>query len=261
MAAGSRKVGDTMNQHVLCYDLSNMAYLATAFLEQDFATRHGAVERLYQSIRAFCRQLYFTIKADLTFFACDSSPYWRHDVFPDYKANRTDSILRDCVRSAIEVFKSQHQRFCIEVNGCEADDIMYALSQRDKGRLTLISMDGDLHQLVNHRVNIYHPRQRTFLKPLSSVQRDFQLFVKCIRGDRSDNIPSAYPYVTQKCLKLAFTEPKSMERLMTTRIANGSIVEDNYHLNRQLIDLSQIPLELYHEVQVMVEETLMLCQD
>ena len=252
--------GNIMMEHVLCYDLSNVAYLATAFLEQGFETRSGAVQRLYQSIRTLCRQLYFEVKADMTLFACDSSPYWRHGVFPDYKANRVDSALRDCVRAAIEVFKSQHERFCIEVDGCEADDVMCALAQQNEARLTFISMDGDLHQLVDQQVSIYHPRQRAFLKPLSTVQRDFELFLKCIRGDRGDNIPSAYPYVTKKRLKRAFTEPQSMQKLMTTRIADGSIVEDNYRLNRQLIDLSQIPLELHNEVQSVIEETLVLCQ-
>ena len=249
-----------MTQHILCYDLSNVAYLATAALEQGFETREGGVERLYQSIRSFCRQLYFEVKADTTVFACDSSPYWRHDVFPDYKANRLDSALRDCVRAAIKEFKTQHARFCIEVKGCEADDVMYALAQRDEARVTLISMDGDLHQLVNQQVGIYHPRKRAFLKPLSKVQRDFDLFVKCIRGDRGDNIPSAYPRVTKKHLKRAFTEPQSMHKLMTTRIADGSIVEDNYRLNRQLIDLSQIPVELHHEVQTIIDETMVSCQ-
>ena len=244
--------------HVLVYDLSNIGYLSISSLPSNFESRPDGAEKLYVSIRQFAKQLYLQLKPEHTIFACDSLPYWRSELFPEYKANRKDSVLRDCVRDAVKLFQDRHKEWCVSVNNCEADDVMFVLSQRELPQLTIISTDGDLHQLRQEQVAIFNPTRREFVNT-SLAQKNFALFEKCIRGDRGDNIPSAYPYVTKKRLQRAFKDHRSMEQLLDTRIADGSVVRDNYEFNRRLIDLSHVPIELQNAVHGQLDEILARC--
>lgn len=74
----------------------------------------------------------------------------------------------------------------------------------------------------------------------------YRLFEKCIRGDKSDSIPSAYPRVRTKSLKEAFfggTE-KFNNFINSTYGENKVSVRAQYDFNRSLIDMKMIPEEI-----------------
>lgn len=73
----------------------------------------------------------------------------------------------------------------------------------------------------------------------------WELFEKCIRGDTSDNIKSAFPRVQKTTMKKAFyggtIEWNSFLNSKWGPKDNKQLVKDRYELNKMLIDLSAQP--------------------
>jgi hypothetical protein len=57
-------------------------------------------------------------------------------------------------------------------------------------------------------------------------------------GDKSDNIPSAFPKCGQKTAEKCWNQPKFFQEKL-----NDSRVQQQYNLNRSLIDFKNIPSE------------------
>ena len=245
--------GDS-DKHVLAYDLSNLAYISAHLLPKGFELRPDGADRLFTNLVSYVRRLYRQFRPDHIIFACDSSPYWRETIFPDYKGHRPDTELRRCVRDALSIFKTEKAHLCCEVPGCEADDVIYALTQTTDKRITLVSMDGDFFQLLNSRVRLFNPRAKQYMK--AAPHTEFELFIKCMRGDRADNIPAAYPRISRKRLWQAFQHDAEMQRVMTTELTTEQPVATQYQLNRQLIDLSNVPDELLASAKVRLKALL-----
>ena len=64
------------------------------------------------------------------------------------------------------------------------------------------------------------------------------LFCKCLMGDKSDNIPSAFPKCGQKTAEKCWNQPNFFQEKL-----NDSCVQQQYTLNRTLIDFKHIPSE------------------
>lgn len=99
---------------------------------------------------------------------------------------------------------------------------------------------------------------------------EYALFLKCIRGDKTDNIFSAYPGVREKGTKTAVGIREAYEdqtgkgfswnNFMLQKWVDHEQVEhkvkDKYEFNRKLIDLSQIPDTVKQEcLSLIAEET------
>jgi 5'-3' exonuclease len=97
---------------------------------------------------------------------------------------------------------------------------------------------------------------------------NYALFLKCIRGDKTDNIFSAYPGVREKGTKTAvgireayndnnkgYNWNNFMLQKWIDHNEKEHIVKDKYNLNRLLIDLSQIPDNIKEECLIVIAET------
>ncbi|UUX51836.1 DNA polymerase I [Nisaea acidiphila] len=123
---------------------------------------------------------------------------FRNEIFADYKANRDEppedlrpqfSLIRDAVRA----FNVP----CLEMEGYEADDLIatYARQAKEKGmRVTIVSSDKDLMQLVDDGVDMYDPmknraigRDEVFEK--FGVGPEKVVDVQSLAGDSVDNVP------------------------------------------------------------------------
>jgi 5'-3' exonuclease len=228
-----------MMQHLLVFDLSNLCYIgANSQRNQEEVT----VEYYFNAAKEYLRSQYRYFKPDLLVFACDhEQEYWRKKQFPDYKAQRVDSELKQKIRQVIQQFKAENAHLCLEHPGCEADDVIYALCAFTDYRVTIVSSDGDFEQLINDRVRVFNPMQCQFRR--ASGNLPFDLFVKCIRGDRSDNIPSVMPMVTRRRLQEAFRDADPVSVLEKHDRLNATLRQD-YERNRDLIDLSRLPEDL-----------------
>ena len=123
---------------------------------------------------------------------------FRNDIYSEYKANRTetpeDLIPQfEYIRKAVKAFSLPS----IELINYEADDLLatYAKEIVEAGaKVTVISSDKDLMQLVSKKIRLYDPMKNKVL----GEQEVFEKFgvkpnqvidVQSLAGDPSDNIP------------------------------------------------------------------------
>ena len=127
-----------------------------------------------------------------------SSKTFRNDLYPEYKANRSEppEELRPqfaLVRDATRAFNLP----CIEREGFEADDLIatYAKEATAKGFETVIvSSDKDLMQLVNNSVTMLDPMKDKRIGAGEVVEKfgvapDKVVDVQSLMGDSTDNVP------------------------------------------------------------------------
>ncbi len=147
---------------------------------------------------------------------------FRNDLYDKYKANRPpppeDLVPQfPLVREATRAFSVP----AIEVEGFEADDIIATLACRARdrgGRVTIVSSDKDLMQLVGEGVEMLDPMKATRIDR-EAVQARFGVppekvvDVQALAGDSVDNIPGA-PGIGVKTAALLINEFGDLENLL-----------------------------------------------
>jgi 5'-3' exonuclease len=222
---------------------------------------------------------------------CLEGRSWRKDYYAPYKANRaeTRAALTQSEQEEDKLFWEAFDTFkdfVTEKTNCtvlqhpqlEADDLIagWIQSHPDADHV-IISTDTDFLQLIAPNVRQYNGVSETTIthegyfdekgkrikdnktgEEKTAPNPEWLLFEKCMRGDTSDNVFSAYPGVRTKGtskkvgLTEAFEDRKSKgyswNNLMLQRWTdhNGQehrVLED-YERNRRLIDLTQQPDEI-----------------
>jgi 5'-3' exonuclease len=139
----------------------------------------------------------------------------------------------------------------------------------------IISTDSDFYQLIAPNVSQYNGVQEHHIthegvfdkkgkividnktkEPKAIPDPKWLLFEKCIRGDSSDNVFSAYPKVRVNKLQEAFKDRDSQgfawNNLMLQRWVDHHgaehRVKDDYERNRQLIDLAAQPSDIKDKI-------------
>jgi len=123
---------------------------------------------------------------------------FRNEIYSEYKANRSetpeDLIPQfEYIRKAVKAFSLPS----IELINYEADDLLatYAKQIVDAGaKVTVISSDKDLMQLVSEKVRLYDPMKNKVLGENEvfekfGVKPNQVIDVQSLAGDSSDNIP------------------------------------------------------------------------
>ena len=129
-----------------------------------------------------------------------SGKTFRNDLYDLYKANRPEAPedLKPqfgLIREATRAFNLA----CIETEGFEADDIIatYAVLARDAGgRVTIVSSDKDLMQLVGGGVEMFDIMKNRRIGPEEVEEKfgvgpDRVIDVQALAGDSVDNVPGA----------------------------------------------------------------------
>lgn len=220
---------------------------------------------------------------------------WRKDFYPPYKRNRTDAraALTETEAEEDQLFWETYDaltRYLSERTNCsvirhptaEADDIIarwIALHPRDNH--VIVSSDTDFVQLVSDNVQQFNGItdelitlqgildakgqpviDRKTKEPKAAPDPQWLLFEKCMRGDASDNVFSAYPGVRTKGtrnrvgLQEAYQDRLSQgyawNNLMLQRWVDHKGQEhrvlDDYQRNRTLVDLTQQPADIKAQV-------------
>lgn len=191
-------------------------------------------------------------KAQAIVVGCDSRRPWRRQKYPDYKAGREPDVYNDerkeATDLAIRFFDECTNARILKVDNTEADDVIAVWCQESEGvENVILSTDKDFEQLVEEgKTSLYSPTKKKFHEP---EERDFQLFIKCIRGDKSDNLHSAYPRVRETVLRKAWDDPLEMQNLMETVTKDGHKVGDGYLFNRSMIDMAEIPSDVWQTIR------------
>ena len=230
---------------------------------------------------------------------CLEGRSWRKDHYAPYKRNRTDARAAQSPREAEEdrVFWETFDKFkdfVTEKTNCtvlqnpqlEADDLIAGwIQSHPTANHVIISTDGDFAQLVAPNVKQYNgvmgittthegyfddkgkpviDKKTKQVKPAPDPQ--WLLFEKCMRGDTSDNIFSAYPGVREKGtknkigLREAFgdrdSKGYSWNNMMLQRWSDHEGVEhrvkDDYERNQLLCDLTAQP----EEIRTIIKQTI-----
>ncbi|MEE3069884.1 MAG: DNA polymerase I [Pseudomonadota bacterium] len=147
---------------------------------------------------------------------------FRNDMYDLYKANR--EAMPEDLRPQIPLTREATRAFniaCEEMEGYEADDIIATLSCQARdlgGRVTIVSSDKDLMQLVGDGVEMYDAMKNKV------IDRDgvFEKFgvgpegvvdVQALAGDSVDNVPGA-PGIGIKTAALLINEFGTLEALL-----------------------------------------------
>ncbi|TVR45201.1 MAG: DNA polymerase I [Rhodobacteraceae bacterium] len=147
---------------------------------------------------------------------------FRNDVYPDYKGHRPD--MPEDLRPQIPLTRDATRAFniaCEEIEGYEADDIIATLARQAReagGRVTIISSDKDLMQLVGHGVEMLDAMKNKRIgveevEEKFGVGPDRVVDVQALAGDSVDNVPGA-PGIGIKTAALLINEFGDLETLL-----------------------------------------------
>jgi len=222
---------------------------------------------------------------------CFEGRSWRKDHYEPYKRNRKEA--RDALTpreqeedqkyfqafDELKEFMEKRTNCTVLQNSvCEADDFIARFIQNHPNDdHVIISSDSDFYQLLASNVSQYNGITNQHIrldgvyndkgKPVADKKTkehkvvgdpEWLLFEKCIRGDTSDNIFSAYPGARKKGTKNkvglleAFADRNGKgfdwNNFMLQKWTDHDGVEhrvlDDYQRNRELIDLTAQPLEI-----------------
>jgi len=285
----------------LLIDTSNMFFRArhVAYRAEDAWEKIGyALHITLASINKVARHF----DADHVVFALEGRS-WRKDFYKPYKANRAESraAMSEKEQEEDKLFWETYDnltKYLLEQTNCsvirhpnaEADDVIArwtALHPQDKH--IIISSDTDFVQLLAENVQQYNGITDELLtingifdakgkpvidkktkEPKTIPNPKWLLFEKCMRGDTSDNVFSAYPGVRLKGTKNKIGLQEAFEdmnkkgyawnNMMLQRWTDHNGLEhrvlDDYERNRHLIDLSEQPEEIKQQVDQAIREQI-----
>ena len=147
---------------------------------------------------------------------------FRNDLYSLYKANRSE--MPEDLRPQIPLTREATAAFnvaCEEMEGFEADDIIATLSCKARdagGRVTIVSSDKDLMQLVGDGVEMLDPMKNLRIdvdgvRQKFGVDPDRVVDVQALAGDSVDNVPGA-PGIGIKTASQLIEQFGSLEALL-----------------------------------------------
>lgn len=222
---------------------------------------------------------------------CLEGRSWRKDFYKPYKANRAvaNQAMTEAEQEENKMFWETYETFTtylrektnasvIRHERAEADDVIARfIHLHPTDHHYIISSDTDYVQLISSNVHQYNGVSNQLItlegyfdekgriivdkktkEPKTLGDPEFLLFEKCMRGDATDNVFSAYPGVRTKGsknkvgLNEAFEDRKKQgfnwNNMMLQRWVDHDGVEhrvkDDYERNRVLIDLKFQPQEI-----------------
>jgi 5'-3' exonuclease len=251
-----------------------------------------------QTVLGSVRKAWRDFKGDHVIFFLEGRS-WRKDFYAPYKRQRTEARAKHTASEQEEerVFWETFDQFkdfitektnatVLQHPQLEADDLIAGwIKSHPEDNHIIISTDGDFAQLIAPNVKQYNGvmqvttthegyfdekgkyvvDKKTSL-PKGPPDPSWLLFEKCMRGDTSDNIFSAYPGVREKGtknkvgLREAFADRESKgyswNNMMLQRWTDHEGVEhrvlDDYTRNVQLCDLTAQP----EEIKALIKETI-----
>lgn len=207
------------------------------------------------SLRSYRQQ--FGNKFGDMVIACDDKNYWRKQHFPYYKANRKKT--RDASEinwtHVFEVFnkiKSELREFfpyrVIQIESAEADDIIATLVLNADSSEDILILSGDKDYIQLHKFSFVNQYDPTRKKWISHNDPQKYLFEHICKGDSSDGIPNILSdgdtFVSNKRQK-PLTQ-KKIDQLYNDYSDQQYAI--SFERNKQLIDLSMIPVHIKEQV-------------
>ena len=237
-------------------------------------------------------------KADHVVF-CTEGRSWRKDIYEPYKKNRKhladkrtedqveeDQEFMDAFSDMIKYISEKTHCTVLNCSIAEADDLIARwIKLHPNDEHVILSSDSDFVQLLSENVHIYNGINNQLItldgyfdddgNPIKNKKTkeimekpdpEWHLFEKCIRGDSSDNIFSAYPGARMKSTKNkigirdAYNDKHEkgfiwnnfmLQRWTDHKDVEHRVIKD-YTRNQKLIDLTQQP----DDIKEKIDETI-----
>ena len=222
---------------------------------------------------------------------------WRKEIYKPYKAQRAekdalktaeerndDKIFFEALHALTEFMTERTNITVLQNEILEADDLISRwVDLHPNDEHIIVSSDADFRQLISTNVRIYdgmkqetvsldgfitergeYARDRKTGEPIPPPNPEWILFEKCMRGDTSDNILSAYPGVRKNAIIDAFDD-RTARGFLWNNIMNHEWVDHNkvthkvktdFERNRLLIDLRAQPKEIIELMDVVISEAV-----
>jgi 5'-3' exonuclease len=287
--------------HYLLIDTANMFFRARHVAHRASSAEEKVGYSLHITLAAI-NKVARKFSADHVIFALEGRS-WRKDSYKPYKANRAvaRAALTESEAAEDKLFWETFDNFTkyldqntncsvIRHPEAEADDIIARwIHLHPQDHHTIVSSDTDFVQLISTNVNqfngiqdelitlegIFDARGREVLDKKTKLPKrtpapEWLLFEKCMRGDASDNVFSAYPGVRVKGTKNKVGLMEAFEDRHTRGYAWNNLmlqrwtdhdgkehrVLDDYNRNLQLIDLTAQPEDIKHKVDTAIREQI-----
>jgi len=226
---------------------------------------------------------------------CLEGRSWRKDHYKKYKANRAvaRAALTEREQEADQIFWESYDTFCdfikdktnctvLQHKQLEADDLIAGwIQQHPQDEHVIISSDSDFAQLIAPNVRQYNGISNTLTttegyftdkgaaivdkktgEPKKAPNPEWLLFEKCMRGDPTDNVFSAFPKVRKNKLLEAFEDRSNQgfvwNNIMLSRWVdhegNEHRVKEDYERNKELIDLTRQPDHIKQIIKDTIKE-------
>lgn len=284
-----------MKNNYIIVDLANTFFRARHTIRGSLEDKVGmSLHTVLGSVRKAWREFNGT---HVVF--CLEGRSWRKDFYEPYKKQRAQARAALNAKEAEEekVFWETFDQFkefvisntnstVLHNQQLEADDLIAGwINCHPNDNHVIISTDGDFAQLIAPNVKQYNGVMNTTIthegyfnekgKPVidkktkevkTAPDPEWLLFEKCMRGDTSDNIFSAYPGVREKGtknkvgLREAFADRKTKgynwNNLMLQKWTDHNGIEhrvlDDYNRNKLLCDLNNQP----DHIKLLIKETV-----
>ena len=284
-----------MSKTYILVDTANTFFRARHVMRGDLNDKIGiSIHTVLSSVRKAWRDF----KGDHVIF-CLEGRSWRKDYYAPYKRQRTEARAAASPREQEEdrVFWETFDNFkdfitnktnCTVLQNpqLEADDLIAGwIQSHPLDNHIIISTDGDFAQLIAPNVKQYNgvmqvttthegyfdEKGKRVVDKKTGLEKpapdpEWLLFEKCMRGDTSDNIFSAYPGVREKGtknkvgLREAFADRSSKgynwNNMMLQKWVDHEGVEhrvlDDYSRNVDLCDLTAQP----DDIKNIIKETI-----
>lgn len=281
----------------LLVDANNLFYRARHVVRGTIDERRGLCLDIILSSLSKCWKDHHP---DHVVFALEGRS-WRKDFYPPYKANRKvareklspteqdeNEAFFETFNGLIEYLQTRTNCTVLQNDVLEADDLIAGFIQaHPNDEHLIISSDTDFVQLLTPRVSQFNGITKELITingifdikgkmvidkktklPKTIPNPEWLLFEKCMRGDPTDNVFSAYPGVSLKSSKKriglleAFEDRNkkgyALNNLMLQRWTDHHGVEhrvlDDYNRNVILVDLSKQPNEIRKVIQNTIAE-------
>jgi 5'-3' exonuclease len=284
-----------MSKTYILVDTANTFFRARHVIRGDLNDKIGMS---LQTVLGSVRKAWRDFKGDHVIFFLEGRS-WRKDFYAPYKRQRTEARAKHTASEQEEerVFWETFDQFkdfitektnatVLQHPQLEADDLIAGwIKSHPKDTHVIISTDGDFAQLIAPNVKQYNGvmqitttiegyfdekgkyvvDKKTKL-PKGPPDPTWLLFEKCMRGDTSDNIFSAYPGVREKGtknkvgLRDAFADRNNKgynwNNMMLQKWTDHEGVEhrvlDDYNRNKLLCDLTAQP----DKIKLLIQETI-----
>ena len=271
----------------LLIDTANMFFRARHVVAKsvDSDTKLGlAIHVTLNSVAKVWREF----KTDHVIF-CLEGRSWRKDYYEPYKKNRIaarqaltereqeeDELFWEVFTEFVTFLENKTNCSVIQNSVLEADDLIAGFIQNHPfDEHYIISSDSDFYQLISDNVKQYNGITDQLItacgifdkkgdmvidkktkEPKEIPNPEWLLFEKCMRGDASDNVFSAYPRIRKNKLKEAFEDRTNQgfawNNMMLQRWVDHNNIEhkvkDDYERNKRLIDLMEQPDDIREQM-------------